>query len=447
MGEMKLKEAAAKKEQEDADKKLKEEAEKMEKEESERKLKDEAEKKEKEETEKKLKEAVENRELEEAERKLKEAAEKKEKEDAEKKLKEAAEKKEKEETEKKLKEEVKKRDKKEAERKSKKSAKKKEKEDAERKLKEKADKIEEERENIEADRKLKEESEKKKINADEKEAKQANDSEMDSISGEEASKKEQEISDGKEKEEIETEERGKAEEMKEPILENNSVEIVQDQELEKDRTEATDSMIARDIVNTTTDETLMNGELKEDDIDTGASSYVNGKEEASKLASTTNDVTHSSDADKVVATAIKRVEVGTECKNDNNKGEGCQLRRRGTTSRRNDSKSFTSATKPDCVDGKHEVTANTNSTSHTFHISRVPEKSYSRPTRTRSQSVSRRRRSKSANFPTNDLVSVLANITIRYQEVSIGGHCKGRVEVIKAMKEEVSRNRQRLYKH
>ena len=34
-----------------------------------------------------------------------------------------------------------------------------------------------------------------------------------------------------------------------------------------------------------------------------------------------------------------------------------------------------------------------------------------------------------------------------FQEVSIGGHCKGRVEVIKAMKEEVSRNRQRLYKH
>ena len=227
--------------------------------------------------------------------------------------------------------------------------------------------------------------------------------------------KDSNISNAKEKEEIETEERGKAEEMKEPILENNSVEIVQDQELEKDQTEVSDSMIARDIVNTTTDETLMNGELKEDDIDTGASSYVNGKEEASKLASTTNDVTHSSDADKDVATPIKRVEVGTDCKNDNNEGEGCQLRRRGTTSRRNDSKSFTSATKPDCVDGKHEVTTNTTSTSHTFHISRVPEKSYSRPTRTRSQSASRRRRSKSANFPTNDLVSVLANITIRYQ--------------------------------
>merc|ERR1719350_2649999 len=86
------------------------------------------------------------------------------------------------------------------------------------------------------------------------------------------------------------------------------------------------------------------------------------------------------------------------------------------------------------------------STSHTFHISRVPEKSYSRPTRTGSQSATRRR-SKSITFPANDLVSVLANITIRYQEVSIGGHCKGRVEVIKAMKEEVSRNRQRLYKH
>ena len=27
------------------------------------------------------------------------------------------------------------------------------------------------------------------------------------------------------------------------------------------------------------------------------------------------------------------------------------------------------------------------------------------------------------------------------QEVSIGGHCNGRVEMIKAMKEEVSRNR------
>jgi len=346
--------------------------------------------------------------------------------------------------EKKLKEEAKNRDKKEAARKLKKPAKKKEKEEADRKLKETAETIEEERVKVEADRKLEEESEKRKINA-ENEAKKANDLEMDSISGEEAGKKEQEVSD--EKEDIEKEERDKVDEMKEPILESSSMENVQDQQSEKNQTEATDSMIARDIVNTTTDETLMNGELKEDDIDTGASSYVNGKEEASKLASTTNDVTHSSDADKDVATPIKRVEVGTDCKNDNNEGEGCQLRRRGTTSRRNDSKSFTSATKPDCVDGKHEVTTNTTSTSHTFHISRVPEKSYSRPTRTRSQSASRRRRSKSANFPTNDLVSVLANITIRYQEVSIGGHCKGRVEVIKAMKEEVSRNRQRLYKH
>ena len=197
------------------------------------------------------------------------------------------------------------------------------------------------------------------------------------------------------------------------ICENNIIENVHDQPQEKIGTETTDSIV--DVVSNV--ETLIDGKLKEDDVHDGASS---GKEETSK-ESKNKDIAHaqssvtSSDADEDATNPIKRLE---NIKNDNNKDEGYQLQRRGTTSRRNDSKSCSSVietTKPDCVDGKYKDRPNTTPSSHTFHIRRVPEKSYSRPTRTRSQSASRRRRSKSISFPANDLVSVLANITIRYQ--------------------------------
>jgi len=295
-----------------------------------------------------------------------------------------------------------------------KESEKKEKEEAKR---ESMDKLEVETEKVEAQGNLVEDAK--------EEAKQTKYKGTDSIS--EANKKEQEMSDEKGKEEIGKEETENGAETTKLICENNRMENFQDQSLEKISTEASNSMKARDIVFTTNGETLNNGKSKEDDVDTRALS-LNGKEETSESSSKDNDIAQSGDAAEDAATPIKR---------------------RGTTLRRNDSKSLTSmvatSKQPYWVDGESKETANTKPTSHTFHISRVQEKSYSRPTRTRSQSASRGRRSKS--ITANDLVSVLANITIRYQEVSIGGHCKGRVEVIKAMKEEVSRNRQRLYKH
>ena len=199
-------------------------------------------------------------------------------------------------------------------------------------------------------------------------------------------------------------------EMTKLIFEKKSIENVQDHPSQKTGTEISDCINAGDIVNTTTAEILIDSKLKEDEVYDGAPS-ANGREETSK--SKNKNIANSSDADEDFANPIKRLE---HTNNDNDRDEGCQLQRRGTTSKRNDSKSCTSLPEtnnlPDCVDGKKNAKP---ISSHTFHISRVPEKSYSRPTRPRSESASIRNRSRSITFPTNDLVSVLANITIRYQ--------------------------------
>ena len=282
-----------------------------------------------------------------------------------------------EEAEKKLKEEVKKKSEKgskrkvkaETERKSKEGVKQKCEEGAEIKEKEEAEMNEKENAKLEEEI---EKAESLKIKEEPEEVKRENFKE-----GEVAS----------ENQRIEKEKGGEAVEATKHVCENNSMENIQDCPTNKHETKS------GDIANVTTDEVLMNGKLKEDD-----------GEEMSKLASKSSGIEQG-------AAPIEKFEVVTVITNENNADEGCQLRRRATTSRQIDLKSL-EQTK--CVDEKGN-TPKRASTSHTFHISRVPEKSYSRPTRTGSGSGSRRRRSSSSHFPAHDLVSVLANITIRYQ--------------------------------
>merc|ERR1712037_27674 len=132
------------------------------------------------------------------------------------------------------------------------------KEEGEMKSKEKDDKLEEDK--VEADTKLKEEAE--------EEAKQTNHKKGNSLSAEEANKKEQEVFDDNENQEIEREKGKEDAEMSKLICENNIIENVHDQSQEKIGTETTDSIV--DVVSNV--ETLIDGKLKEDDVDDGASS-------------------------------------------------------------------------------------------------------------------------------------------------------------------------------